>query len=152
MANYRGRRGHDSAISHSIIALLVHRRRRQQAEGSLREMTGRLLQSQDDERRRIARDLHDGTAQHLSGMASDGLKVSADFPPGHDQLRKLLQDLDVASREALKEVRTVSYRSHPPDLMVWARAGLAVVFGRLQKRSSLSVRISSASACGRYEP
>src|SRR5271155_6234318 len=52
-----------------IVALLIHRRKRRQAEGSLRETAGRLLQSQDEERRRIARDLHDGTAQHLSGMA-----------------------------------------------------------------------------------
>jgi signal transduction histidine kinase len=99
-----------------IIALLIHRRKRRQAEGSLREMTGRLLQSQDDERRRIARDLHDGTAQHLSGMALTIGQVLADFPPGFDRLRQLLQDSHVASREALNEVRTVSYVLHPPIL------------------------------------
>lgn len=101
-----------------IIALLVHRRKRQQAESSLREMAGRLLQSQDEERRRIARDLHDGTAQHLYGMALTIGQVLADFPQGHDQLRKLLQDSHVASREALQEVRTVSYVLHPLFSMV----------------------------------
>jgi signal transduction histidine kinase len=129
-----------------IIALLVHRRRRQQAEGSLREMAGRLLRSQDDERRRIARDLHDGTAQHLSGMALTIGQVLADFPPGHDQLRKLLQDSHVASREALKEVRTVSYVLHPPIL-----DGLGLVpalqwyLDGLQKRSSLRVNFQASA-------
>ena len=123
-----------------IVALLVHRRKRLQAEDSLREMAGRLLQSQDEERRRIARDLHDGTAQHLSGMALTIGQVLADFPPGHDQLRKLLQDSHDASREALAEVRTVSYVLHPPIL-----DGLGLVpalhwyLDGLQKRSSLSV-------------
>jgi signal transduction histidine kinase len=127
-----------------IVALLVHRRKRRQAESSLREMAGRLLQSQDEERRRIARDLHDGTAQHLSGMALTIGQVLADFPPGHDQLRRLLQDSHVASREALKEVRTVSYVLHPPIL-----DGLGLVpalqwyLDGLQKRSSLIVNFQT---------
>ena len=99
-----------------IVALLVYRQKRRKAEASLREMTGRLLHSQDEERRRIARDLHDGTAQHLSGMALSIAQVLADFPSGYDHLRQLLQDSHVASREALNEVRTVSYVLHPPIL------------------------------------
>jgi signal transduction histidine kinase len=127
-----------------IIALLIHRRRRWQAESSLREVAGRLLHSQDEERRRIARDLHDGTAQHLSGMALTIGQVLADFPSGHDQLRKLLQDSHVASREALNEVRTVSYVLHPPIL-----DGLGLVpalrwyLDGLQKRSPLIVNFEA---------
>lgn len=123
-----------------IIALLIHRRKRRQAEKSLRELAGRLLQSQDDERRRIARDLHDGTAQHLSGMALTIGQVLADFPSGHDQLRRLLEDSHVASREALNEVRAVSYVLHPPIL-----DGLGLVpalrwyLDGLQKRTAFSV-------------
>jgi signal transduction histidine kinase len=129
-----------------IIALLIHRRRRWQAESSLREVAGRLLHSQDEERRRIARDLHDGTAQHLSGMALTIGQVLADFPSGHDQLRKLLQDSHVASREALNEVRTVSYVLHPPIL-----DGLGLVpalrwyLDGLQKRSPLIVNFEAPS-------
>src|SRR5277367_4906493 len=127
-----------------IVALLIHRRKRRQAEGALREMTGRLLQSQDEERRRIARDLHDGTAQHLSGMALTIGQVLADFPPGYDRLRKLLQDSHVASRAALNEVRTVSYVLHPPIL-----DGLGLVpalrwyLEGLQKRSTLLIEFDA---------
>ena len=99
-----------------IVVLLINRSHRRRAEASLHDMTGRLLESQDDERRRIARDLHDGTGQHLSGMALTIGQMLADFPSGHDQLRRLLEDSHVASRQALNEVRTVSYVLHPPIL------------------------------------
>lgn len=127
-----------------IVALLVHRRRMRQAEESLRETAGHLLQSQDEERRRIARDLHDGTAQHLSGMALTIGQVLADFPPGNDQLRKLLQDSHVASREALNEIRTVSYVLHPPILDgVGLVPALHWYLEGLQKRTPLRVNLQT---------
>jgi signal transduction histidine kinase len=141
---YRGRIIASGAIMIAqfllIVALLIHRRRRHQAEESLREMTGRLLQSQDEERRRIARDLHDGTAQHLSGMALTIGQVLADFPHGYDRLRKLLQDSHVASREALNEVRAVSYVLHPPILdNLGLVAALRWYLDGVQKRTAVSV-------------
>jgi signal transduction histidine kinase len=129
-----------------IVALLIYRQKRRRAEKSLREMTGRLLQSQDEERRRIARDLHDGTAQHLAGMALMIGQVLADFPPGYDVLRQQLQDSHVASREALNEVRTVSYVLHPPIL-----DGLGLIpairwyLDGLRKRNPLHIEFDAPS-------
>lgn len=123
-----------------IIILLINRNHRKKAEASLRDMTGRLLESQDEERRRIARDLHDGTGQHLSGMALSIGQVLADFPPGHDRLRQLLQDSHLASRQALEEVRTVSYVLHPPMLDgLGLVAALRWYLDGLQKRTNLAV-------------
>jgi signal transduction histidine kinase len=123
-----------------ILGLLILQRKRARAEASLRDMTGKLLESQDDERRRIARDLHDGTGQHLSGMALSIGQVLADFPPGHERLRQLLQDSHLASRQALEEVRTVSYVLHPPILDgLGLVAALRWYFDGLQKRTSLKV-------------
>src|SRR5271156_4012979 len=68
----------------------------------------------------------------------------ADFPPGYDRLRQLLQDSHVASREALNEVRTVSYVLHPPIL-----DGLGLVpalrwyLDGLQKRTAVSVNFET---------
>ncbi len=136
-----------------IVGLLISRRRRKKAEASLRDMTGRLLESQDEERRRIARDLHDGTGQHLSGMALTIGQVLADFPPGHDRLRKLLQDSHIASRQALDEVRTVSYVLHPPIL-----DGLGLVpalrwyLDGLEKRTSLKIDFESPAEVSHLSP
>jgi signal transduction histidine kinase len=127
-----------------ILGLLILERKRARAEASLRDMTGRLLESQDDERRRIARDLHDGTGQHLSGMALGIGQVLADFPPGHERLRQLLQDSHLASRQALEEVRTVSYVLHPPILDgLGLAAALRWFFDGLQKRTSLKIHFAA---------
>ncbi len=136
-----------------IIGLLMNRRHRRKAEASLRDMTGRLLESQDDERRRIARDLHDGTGQHLSGMALTIGQVLADFPPGNERLRKLLQDSHIASRQALDEVRTVSYVLHPPIL-----DGLGLVpalrwyLDGLEKRTNLKVDFEAPAEVSHLAP
>jgi signal transduction histidine kinase len=136
-----------------IVNLLIQRYQRKSAEASLRDMTGRLLQSQDDERRRIARDLHDGTGQHLSGIALSVGQVLADFPPGHDRLRQLLQDSHSASRQALNEVRAVSYVLHPPIL-----DGLGLVpalqwyLDGLQKRTGFSIDFEAPADMSNVNP
>jgi signal transduction histidine kinase len=136
-----------------ILGLLISRSNRRRAEASLHHMTGRLLESQDDERRRIARDLHDGTGQHLSGMALTIGQVLADFPPGHDQLRKLLEDSHSASRQALNEVRTVSYVLHPPIL-----DGLGLVSALqwylegLKKRTDINIVFEGQADIERLSP
>ncbi len=136
-----------------ILGLLMLERKRAHAEASLRDMTGRLLESQDDERRRIARDLHDGTGQHLSGMALSIGQVLADFPPGHERLRQLLQDSHLASRQALEEVRTVSYVLHPPILDgLGLVAALRWYFDGLQKRTALKIRFDAPADLAPLSP
>jgi signal transduction histidine kinase len=136
-----------------IIGLLISRNRRKKAEASLRDMTGRLLESQDDERRRIARDLHDGTGQHLSGMALTIGQVLADFPAGNDRLRQLLQDSHTASRQALEEVRSVSYVLHPPILDgLGLVAALRWYLDGLQKRTDLKVEFEAPAELSQLAP
>jgi signal transduction histidine kinase len=136
-----------------IGGLLIQGYRRRRAEESLRDMTGRVLQTQDDERRRIARDLHDGTGQQLSGIALSLGQVLADFPPGHERLRQLLQDSHVASRQALNEVRAVSYALHPPIL-----DGLGLVpalhwyLDGLQKRTSFNIDFDTPAELAETSP
>jgi signal transduction histidine kinase len=136
-----------------ILALLIHRSRRIRAEASLHEMTGRLLASQDDERRRIARDLHDGTGQHLSGMALTIGQVLADFPPGYDRLRQLLQESHSASRQALEEVRTVSFVLHPPILDgVGLLRALHWYLDGLRKRTAIRIDLIAPNNLGHLSP
>jgi signal transduction histidine kinase len=87
------------------------------AEESLQCLSGRLLQAQDDERRRFARELHDSVGQLLTGAA---LNVSALKRQGVGTSRKsakrLLSDCAESVKESLREVRTISYLLHPPML------------------------------------
>ncbi len=88
---------------------------------SLRELTARLLQLQDDERRRIARELHDSVGQLLAGLTMNLSAVGADI----ERLIKtanMVTDSAALVHEINKEVRTISHLLHPPLL---DEAGLA---------------------------
>jgi two-component system, NarL family, sensor kinase len=85
-------------------------------EASLHSLSGRILHVQDEERRRIARDLHDTTGQELAVvvMALTRLVKSLE-EPGID-VRKAVSDAANMVRKVEQEVRTLSYLLHPPLL------------------------------------
>jgi signal transduction histidine kinase len=85
------------------------------ANQSLRELTARLLKSQDEERRRIARELHDSVGQTVAALAMNLSSVGADIE------RLLKTARTVADSAALvndmsTDIRTISYLLHPPLL------------------------------------
>lgn len=88
---------------------------RQQAEQHLRHLSVRLMTLQDEERRRIARDLHDTAGQNLAAMKMSIalIRQSEGAAPG---LRPLIDDLNALADEALRDIRTASYLLHPPLL------------------------------------
>jgi signal transduction histidine kinase len=91
------------------------------ANQSLRKLTARLLQSQDEERRRIARELHDSVGQTLAALSMNLSAVRADV----ERLTATaanLTDSEGLVQEMSKEVRTISHLLHPPLL---DEAGLA---------------------------
>ncbi len=82
------------------------------AEVSLQELTGRLFRSQDDERRRLARELHDGAIQNLIALAMNVASLRED--PSGDQQQELLIDSVRLIQESIRELRTTSHLLHPP--------------------------------------
>jgi len=89
---------------------------RKRAETSLRELTGRLLRTQDEERRHMARELHDHAGQTLVAL---GLNLSAmlDRLKGQDPaVVNLVTQSQALSDDLSKEIRTLSYLLHPPLL------------------------------------
>src|SRR5579864_4971758 len=85
-------------------------------ETSLRQLSARLLQLQDEERRRIARDLHDTTGQKLVvlSMTLDRLARFPELRKGEAQ-ETLKEGREIAEKIA-EEIRTLSYLLHPPLL------------------------------------
>jgi signal transduction histidine kinase len=85
------------------------------ANQGLRELTARLMQLQDDERRRIARELHDSVGQTLAALTMNLTTVGTDLER-LGQTAKTVADSLALAQEMNKEVRTVSYLLHPPLL------------------------------------
>ena len=89
--------------------------------GSLRKLTGHLLQLRDNEQRKLARELHDSVGQTLAALSMNLSAVRADM----ERLTATaanLTDSEGLVQEMSKEVRTISHLLHPPLL---DEAGLA---------------------------
>jgi len=87
------------------------------SEKSLRELSRHLLRSQDEERRRIGRDLHDSLGQSLAvlKMNLDSLQMSL-AGKKEGVAAQMLEPCVLLAEETLREVRTISYLLYPPML------------------------------------
>jgi len=83
--------------------------------GALRKLTISLLQSQDEERRRFGRNLHDSIGQYLT-IIKMNLDAMNGLGRGDLKQPELLSQCVHAVEECLKETRTISYLLHPPLL------------------------------------
>lgn len=90
--------------------------RRKRSEAALTRLAGRLRRMQDEERRRLAHELHDSTAQSLAALSMNlgVVETSADQLNPAAQ-RALREAISLASQSA-REVRTFAYLLHPPEL------------------------------------
>jgi signal transduction histidine kinase len=120
------------------------------AERTTRGLAASLVRAQDQERRRIARDLHDSTGQHLIAATLIASRIEKTLPaaaqPALRQLENMLQ-------QSIREVRTVSYLLHPP-LLDEAGLGLALrhyIEGFLE-RSSIAVEFDISPTVERLAP
>ena len=80
----------------------------------LRRLSGRLMTMQDEERRRIAREIHDGLGQELAAakMILDGILVKDASP----SIRRASAEASELVDRAIQQVRTISHLLHPPLL------------------------------------
>jgi PAS domain S-box-containing protein len=90
---------------------------RRKADEALRQLSGRLLRLQDEERRRMARELHDSTAQTLAALSLNLALVKQRAGELDDPraARALAESMELAD-QASREIRTFSYLLHPPML------------------------------------
>ncbi|HTU35526.1 MAG TPA: MASE1 domain-containing protein [Candidatus Acidoferrum sp.] len=125
----------------------------ERAEEAMRDLSSRLMKSQDDERRRIARELHDSTGQDLAwlSMSLSQLRREAEkrnaASPG-----KISEMLEIVQK-VLAELRTISYLLHPPllDDMGLSSAIRWLVDGFVE-RSKVQVSIDIPEGLERFSP
>jgi len=94
-----------------------HAEELEKAQQSLRRLSGQLLQVQDDERRRLARELHDGAGQILAAlnMNLESLQEAIKDQIAPNLNHRLAESIRLAN-QVIKETRTLSYLLHPPLL------------------------------------
>src|SRR5579863_266804 len=116
---------------------------------SLRRLTAQLMTSQDEERRRIARELHDNAGQALSALAMNLDAVAKDL---HQLMTTASRVADSASivHEMSTDIRTMSYLLHPPLLdEMGLVAALRWYVDGFAERSKIAVKLECAESLGR---
>jgi signal transduction histidine kinase len=122
-----------------IAALLVQRSRRARAERArkaseekLQKLSGRLLQLQDEEQRRIAAELHDGLGQSLSIIRNRATLCKEDVS-NRDNVVEQLDEISATAVSALDEVREIAHNLRPYEL---ERLGLVSAVDSMLERVS----------------
>jgi anti-sigma regulatory factor (Ser/Thr protein kinase) len=129
------------ALEHSQLQSVILQR-----TAELQSLSQRLLKVQDEERRKLSRDLHDSTGQTLAA-----LKISISFLEEHckrDPSTMLLaSEVAALADQAIEEIRTMSYLLHPPllDEVGFACAAEWYVEG-FAKRTGVNVKLDIATA------
>ena len=108
---------------------------------ALQNLSQQLLKVQDDERRRVARDLHDSTGQTLAALKMNLIVLEGKLPPDQGTAG-LLSEIEALADQALQEIRTTSYLLHPPllDEAGFAPAAQWFIEG-FAKRSGVKVKL-----------
>jgi len=107
-----------------------------EANESLRDLTSKLLHMQDQERRRLARELHDSVGQILAAIAMNMGTLARQAIP--EDASRLIEDNNQLLEQVSREIRTISHLLHPPLL---EDAGLAAALDLYIKGFSERSRI-----------
>jgi PAS domain S-box-containing protein len=123
-----------------------------QAE-QLRELTGRMMQTQDAERRHIARELHDSAGQTLAALGVNIRRLAEDAKNNPDQLAKDIEGIEDLIQHLTREIRTTSYLLHPPLLdESGLSSALQYYVQGLSERSGLSIDLNIPERFERLSP
>lgn len=128
---------------HCIVAHDVTERN--ETERSFRQLSRRLLELQEEERRRIARELHDTTGQHLAALRFNLSRIVRTPQPPPELVEETFALID----QSVSEIRTLSYLLHPPmieqaglvDTLQWYVRGF-------EERSGIAVRLDADDDLG----
>ena len=126
---------------------------RVRAEEEVRHLSGQLLRLQDEEQRRIARNLHDSTGQDLVALTATLSQLYASLPSSSRKLRHLASQCQTLADQCIRDVRTLSYLLHPPML---DEAGLEDAIrhyaGGFTERTGIEVDLEISPRLGRMKP
>ena len=99
-----------------LVGALTNITKLKEAEEAMHQLSARLLRLQDEERRRLGRELHDSLAQSVMAVSLDLAQISRSSVPLDKASKHSLSQARGVLREMSREIRTLSYLLHPPVL------------------------------------
>jgi signal transduction histidine kinase len=127
-----------------IVTLFIESRKRRASEKVLMELSGRLIHAAEDERQRVARELHDDFQQRLS-LLSVGLDMlRQESPADGTMLHHRLQELGEDVKEIAGDVHNLSHRLHSSKLrLLGLKAALKEVCGQVSHQHNIDIELQA---------
>jgi len=140
-------------IVHDITARKRADQDRERALNELQELAATLVQLQDDERRRIGRELHDSTGQNLAALELALTRLVQVVKPSLKSADALLSECVTLARQCTNEIRTAAYLLHPPLLdEIGLLSALRWLADGLRQRSHLQIELELPETMNRLPP
>jgi PAS domain S-box-containing protein len=137
----------DRVLENSAVLEASHR--------TIRQLAGRLIEAQDAERARIARDLHDDVSQQIAGMsiAFSGLKRRIGTSVVDDELQENLRAFQQRTIALAEHVRLLSHDLHPTVLQqAGLVAALTAYCAELERAHGTLLTCRAEGNCGAIDP
>lgn len=126
--------------------MLVNLRQQRMADGKLKELTQRIIDTQEEERFRIARELHDGISQNLVGVRYAIDLARRKVPPDNAGAAGAIEKGSLALNDAIKEVRRISHDLRPRALDdLGLTAALEALISGFRERTGIDVTLESVA-------
>jgi PAS domain S-box-containing protein len=126
---------------------------RKRTEGILHELPALVLRAQDEERRRIARELHDSTLQDLVVVALNLGQLGKELTGRDRASENLIADSLAVLAKATRDLRTIAHLLHPPTLEEFGLAGALREYLRgFSQRSGINVEFDCPEEMQRCSP
>jgi PAS domain S-box-containing protein len=137
----------------TITDITARKRAEERLQASLTEvraLAARQMQAQDEERRRIARELHETTAQDLAALKMNLVALDRSGALSKARDRALLEESAALAERSMTDIRTLSYLLHPPFLdEVGLTSAVRWFANGFAKRSGVEVHLDLPEAFGR---
>ena len=125
----------------------------QQHRRELRQLTEKLFQSQEEERRRIARELHDEAGQSLTAIKLGLDRLEENHSPNDRHLKGEIDEIRKMIKRTSSEIRRLSYHLHPTLLIdLGLEPALALYFKEIEKHASLDIEFNMVGFNHRLNP
>jgi PAS domain S-box-containing protein len=142
--------GPDGRTEHSI-GVMQDITKQTRVEEELRRLSQELLRARDDERRQVARTLHESAGQTLAALKMVLGRLRRELPKKVDRVHELLESSIELTNTAVKEVRTLSYLMHPSLLDETGLASALQWYAKgFSQRSGMDVTVEVPEDFGRH--
>jgi PAS domain S-box-containing protein len=141
------------AVIHDVSERKLIDAERERALEELHELAATLVRVQDEERRRIGRELHDSTGQYLVSLELNLTRLVRMVGPPYNSLRALADECATLARQCSSEIRTASYLLHPPLLdEIGLLSALRWLADGLRQRSGIKIELELPESLERLPP